>query len=96
MVIDQINIGHVVGIEAENDSPVGAHRDTPKPFQITSEQVQAEAGQIHIVRSCRPLQSSEDDTNFLDMFSVYPASIVILVKVFQTSVPNMLNHAYSK
>ena len=40
-----INVGRVaVFIKAENDPPIGAHGDAPKPGQVARQWVQMEAG----------------------------------------------------
>src|SRR5665213_380637 len=80
VVIDQINIGHVVALEAENDSPVRPHRDAPKSRQITLERVQPEAGQRQVVRFGRTIEASQHALDFLDVLRVEPAPIVIVIE----------------
>src|SRR5262245_60603571 len=50
VIIDIINVDCVtMFIEAENNPPIGADGDAPKPGQVARQRVQMEAGQIHIV-----------------------------------------------
>src|SRR5665213_96568 len=40
VVIDQIDIGDVAAIEAEDDSPIGPYRDTPEAGELTLQGMQ--------------------------------------------------------
>src|SRR5271165_2509377 len=92
MVIDKIDIRHVAVFEAENDPPVGAHGDRPKPLQVALEGVQPvglniEAGQ----GGCRV----EQGQNLLDlahMLGIDAPRIVLFEKLLQAFVSKAPYH----
>jgi hypothetical protein len=65
MIIDVINVGGVATvIEAENDPPIGANSDAPKPGKVARQRVQMEAQQIHIVGVGRYVQLRQHTGDF--------------------------------
>lgn len=43
MIIHKINVEGFAVFKAENDTPIGAHRDSPKALQITFQPVKLQA-----------------------------------------------------
>jgi hypothetical protein len=95
VIIDIINVSRVaMGIEAENNAPIGADGDAPKPGQVARQQVQMEAGQIHIVGVGRDVQLRQHTGDFRHMLRQQPPAVAALIKPFQSRVAEAPNHFY--
>src|SRR5438874_1518426 len=68
VLVDIINVSCVaMCIEAEDDSPIGANGDAPKPSQVARQRVEMEAGDIHIVGVGRYIQLRQHTGDFRHM-----------------------------
>ena len=70
MVVQIVDIGGVAVLEAEDRAPVGAHRHRPEPGIFPLQPVEPEAGQVHVVRDARRIESDQDVAHGLAVLRV--------------------------
>ena len=66
MIINQINIAHIVVIEPENNPPVARNSDAPEPPQVTQQQMQPVTRQIDSFRGLRHIEQTKSRFNLID------------------------------
>jgi hypothetical protein len=92
MVVDQIDIMGVAGIEAENDAPVGPDGHGPEPGQITLERMQPETGEIHLADLVGFIEARENALDLVHLVRPELASIASLVEPPQSAMPKAPDH----
>jgi hypothetical protein len=93
MVVDQVDIGPVGPVEAENDPPVGPDRDAPKTCEITLERVQAMARKRHVVGFCHPIELSQNAGNLGHIIRGDAPTVIVFVEPLQAFMANIFDQA---
>lgn len=71
MIIFVINPLGIFASKTEGDAPIATHCDRPRTGPISAQFVQPESWQVHILRCCGGMESTEDETKSLRMDSLY-------------------------
>lgn len=95
MVIQQIDIGRVSALEAEDDPPIGPYRYAPEPRQLALERMQAKARQRHVIGSRRAIQARQHNPDLIDVLGVHPTPVVDLVQAPQAAMLEVPDDASS-
>jgi hypothetical protein len=66
--------------EAENDTPIGPHRDGPGLLQIAFEGVEAIPGDVQDLRRSRGSENREDSFDCVQQVGTNPAAVVALIR----------------
>jgi hypothetical protein len=93
VVIDQINIRGVALLKAKNNPPVGAYRDAPISGQVASQRMQAEAGQVELIRFRRLVEARQHAGDFVRMLRVQLAPVVVFIKPPQAAMSKAPDHS---
>lgn len=83
MVIGQLNIPCIAAFKAEDDPPVGAHRQRPEAPQVAFERVQAITRQIESLRRVGSIEESQNFLDGIDKVSPDTAAVPSLIKTFR-------------
>jgi L-rhamnose isomerase len=94
MIVDQVNVKRVAGLEAKNDPPVRTHDDGPKAFKIANESVKAESRNVHVFDCCRRIQEAENVVNPLDVLCPHTLAIIVLEETLEALVAKADNHRF--
>jgi len=92
VVIDQINIGGVALLKAEDDPPVGAHGDAPVPREVAFERMEPEARQVELFRSGRFVETGQHTGDFVHVLRVHLAPVIVFVKSSQAAMSKLSDH----
>src|SRR5208337_31697 len=92
MVIDKIDIRHVAVFEAENDPPVGAHGDRPKPLQVALEGVQPVGLNIEARQGGCGVEQGQNLLDLAHMLGIDAPRIVLFEKLLQAFVSKAPYH----
>jgi hypothetical protein len=92
MVIDQINVGGITFLEAEDDAPVAAHRNAPISREVSFQRVKAKPRHVMFLGPGGHVQPRKDAGKFVRMLRVHLAPVVVFVQAFQPAMPKMPDH----
>ncbi len=92
MVVKQIDIAHVRAVKSERHPPIAAHIHCPMPSQVAFKRVQAQAGDIHVLRPGRRVQPPQNRPNLARMPRCNPTRLVPLVQSSQALMPEVNDH----
>jgi hypothetical protein len=92
MVIHQIDIMGMTGLETEDDPPVGADNDSPEARQVSSELVQSETGQIHVAYRGGFVQTGQNALDLVHLIGPDIAAFPSLIEPPQSPMPKILYH----
>jgi hypothetical protein len=92
VVVYQFNVKDVVPFKAENDAPIGPHRDRLQSFQVAFERVQPIAGKVHSLWYISLIKAGKNIFNYIQQVGSYPPSFAALIEPFQTPVLESFDH----
>ena len=92
MVVDQVDVMGMAGIEAENDTPISSDSHSPKPGQIALERMQPEPRQVHLSDLIGLIETRENALNLVNLIRPELAPIALLVQSPQSTVPEAPDH----
>jgi hypothetical protein len=92
MVVCQIDIECVAILEAEDNPPIGAHADGPKPLKVSAKRMEPQAWKIHVLNLFRGFEQTEDVLDFLDVPRVDAPAVVIFVEPLQAFMAKPGDH----
>jgi hypothetical protein len=92
MVVHEIDIERIAGIEPKDDPPVRPHGDCPEAAQVALERMQAESVYIQILSPQCCVQRGQDQPDTLDMLGRDATRIIVLVEPSQTPVAEARNY----
>lgn len=76
MIVHQIDIESGTVLEPKNDPPVGSDAHRPEVPEITSQPVQPEAGQIHILDRRHLVEAGKDTPDLVNVPGIDTATVV--------------------
>ena len=86
MVVDQIDVHDVGVVEAKDNPPVRGNGHTPESFQVARKGMQAQTGEVHVLRHPRAVEIGENTRDFLAVGGVDLRGVITLVEAFQSAV----------
>ena len=92
VIVDQFDIKRIGALETEYDSPIRAHGNGPKPFEVALERMQAVAGQVKFLRHRRVIEDSQYFLNCIREIRPYSAAVVALAKPFEAAMFKAPDH----
>ena len=92
VIISIINRDRISTVKPKNDSPITANTNGSTAFFYPRELMQFITGQIHVSWSYRCIQTIQDSGKLGYVLWVNTTSIIIMEKLFQSSVFERLNH----
>ena len=93
MIVDEIDVEYVAFFKPKYDPPIMADRDAPEAFQIATEAMQPEALHVHVVDRSSHVKASQDTDDSVNEIWVQFASVVVLEKALEPTMPNTPDHA---
>ncbi len=93
MIIEVINAGCILSLEAKNNPPVRPNGDAPESGEIAFEGVQPVARQIQVFGAGRLIKQSRDAPDFFDMLLKETPPVVFFIQAAQAAMPKPGNHA---
>jgi hypothetical protein len=92
VVVDEFNVKSVSPFKTEYDTPVGPYRHGPETLQIAFKRVQAIPGNVESLRRRGRIENRQYPLNRIQQVGTYPATVVMLMESFQSSVLEAPNH----
>ena len=92
MIVDELHVAGGAVREAEDDAPIGPHRDAPEALAVAFQRMQPEAGKIHVLHGSSRLQSRQDVLDLLDLLRCQPAAVARFVESLQPAVLETADH----
>ena len=92
MIVDELHVAGGAVREAEDDAPIGPHRDAPAALAVAFQRMQPEAGKIHVLHGSSRLQSRQDVLDLLDLLRCQPAAVARFVESLQPAVLETADH----
>ena len=92
MVVHQIDVMGVAGIEAKDDAPIRPDGHGPEPDQITLERMQPETRQVHLANLVGFIETRQNALDLVDLIRPELAPIAFLVQPLQSAVPKAPDH----
>ena len=86
VVVDQLDVKRICALKPENNTPVGPHRDGPKPLQVALKGVKTITGKVHRPRRVGLIEADKDIVHDLQQVGPYSAPIAELVEALQAPV----------
>jgi hypothetical protein len=93
VIVDQVDIERMTGLEAEDDPPVARYGDCPKAFHVSPEGVKLEAREIHLLRFVGFVEASEDTPDLVHPVGGKTSSVVLFIEPLEPPMPEAPDHA---
>ena len=95
MVVLVVYAIYVLSYTSERNAPVAAHRHRPRALSGATEFVEIQAGQVHIARAGRGVQTAQDEAEAVSMLWLNPGLGANSKEPLNSFVPKPLDrHAY--
>lgn len=91
MIVHKVDIRRLAILEAENDPPIGAHGQRPKPSEIAFQRMQPKGRIIEIGRLLGGVQQGQYLLDLAHMLGIHAFGIVVFEKLAQSFVPKILD-----
>jgi hypothetical protein len=91
VIIDIINVQCIAVREAEDHTPIGTDRYSPKTFELAFEPVQRESRQIHVGDRPGSIQTGQNISQFLHVLTGHASWVGISVKASQPFMADRQN-----
>jgi hypothetical protein len=92
MIVNKINVQNTFINKAENDAPIGAHRNRPKSFQIAFQRMQPKTGPRQIINPSCLIQRCQYNADTFRHIAAQPARVIRLIKSPQPFVSNIFDY----
>ena len=92
VVIDQIDIMHVLVVEAEDDPMVARHPAAPKALQVATQCVEAETRQVNILWQFGNAEQAQDTLNLIHDVRPDPAAVAVEVQQLEALMSASHDH----
>jgi hypothetical protein len=91
VIVQEVDVGCIAIVEAENDTPVGANCDRPASFEVAFKGMQLERWLVHILNAAGSVQKREYGPDALHHLRRQLALVVFLkeaAKALVTKTPD--------
>jgi hypothetical protein len=93
VIVDQVDVSGMAGLEAEDDAPVARDADGPIAFHISREGVKLEARKIHFLWIVGFVEAGKDTPDLVHPLRREALAIVSFIEPFEPAMPKALDHA---